>query len=118
MERSGKGLVTALDFKTKGRLPKYKKVRYTIRNVSEKDLLKIIKEFENIGKLPYDKRIPKHEPTPSYFHLIRPLVKCLRRSDELNLHIHGSYAKKTSLSLNVNVTDEDELKQIIVHKTL
>ena len=62
--RSGKGLVTALVFKTKVRSPKYKMARYDIRNVSEKDLSKIIKEFERIGKLPYEKRIPKHEPTP------------------------------------------------------
>ena len=41
--RSGKGLVTALAFKTKVRFPKYKKSRYAIVNVSEKDLSKIIK---------------------------------------------------------------------------
>ena len=62
---SGKGLVTALAFKTKVRLPKYKKARYAIRNVSMKDLSKIIKEFEKIGTLPYEKNMPKHESTPS-----------------------------------------------------
>ena len=56
-------MVTALAFKTKVRSQKYKKARYAIRNVSEKNLSKIIKEFEKIGKLPYEKRIPKHEPT-------------------------------------------------------
>ena len=50
--RSGKGLVTALDFKTKVRSQKYKNSRYAIGNVNEKDLSKIIKEFEKIGKLP------------------------------------------------------------------
>ena len=45
LERSGKGLVTALVFKTKVRLQKYKKARYAIGNVSEKDFSKIIKEF-------------------------------------------------------------------------
>ena len=45
LEISGKGLVTALDFKTKVSSPKYKKARYAIGNVSEKDLSKIIKEF-------------------------------------------------------------------------
>ena len=69
--RSGKGLVTALDLKTKARSKKYKKARYAIGNVSEKGLSKIIKEFEKIGKLPYEKRIPKHEPAPSYFHLVK-----------------------------------------------
>ena len=45
LERSGKELVTALAFKTKVRLQKYKKVKYSIGNVSEKDISKIIREF-------------------------------------------------------------------------
>ena len=65
LERSGKRLVTSLGFNTKVRLQKYKKARYAIGNVSEKDLLKIIKEFEEIDKLPYKKKRPKHEPTDS-----------------------------------------------------
>ena len=69
--RSGKGLATALDFKTKLRSQKYKKATYAIGNVRKKDLSKIIKEFEKIGKVPYVKMIPKHEPTPSYFHLVK-----------------------------------------------
>ena len=65
LRRSGKGLVTALYFKTKVRSQKYKKARYAIRNFSKKDLSKIIIEFEKTGKIPYVKRIPKHEPTSS-----------------------------------------------------
>ena len=42
----------------------------------------------------------------------------MMRSDEHNRHMHGSYAKGTDPSSNVNVTDEDESKEIIVHKTL
>ena len=53
MERSGKGLVTAMYFNTKVRHPKYKKARYAIGNVSMKDLSNIIKEFEKIVKVPY-----------------------------------------------------------------
>ena len=75
--RSGKGLVTALDFKTKVRPQRYKKARYAIGNVSEKDLSKIIKEFEKIGKVPYVKRIPKHEPTSSHYHLVRCITATL-----------------------------------------
>ena len=108
LEISGKGLVTALDFNTKVRSSKYKKARYAIENVIEKDLSKIIKQFEKIGKLPYEKRIAKHEPTPSYFHLVRQLAKCMMRSDEFNWHVHGSYAEKTAPSSNTNVTDEEE----------
>ena len=118
LERSVKWLVTALGLKTKVRSPRYKKARYAIVNVSKKDLLKIIKEFEKIGKLSYEKRIPKYEPTPSYIHLVRQLAKCMMRYDQLNRHDHGSYTEKTAPSLNVNVMDEDESKEIIVHETL
>ena len=118
LERSGKGLVTALVFKTKVRFPKYKKARYAIENVRDKDLSNIIKEFEKMGKLPYEKEIPKHEPTPSYLHLVRHLAKCMMRSDELNRHVHGSYTENTAMSSKVNVTNEGESKEIIVHKTL
>ena len=40
------------------------------------------------------------------------------RSDEHNRHVHGSYAEETALSSNINVTDEDESKEITMHKTL
>ena len=60
LERSGKGLITSLDFKTKARLQKYKKSRYAIGNVSEKNIFKIVKEFEKIEKLRYEKKRPKH----------------------------------------------------------
>ena len=78
----------------------------------------VIKEFEIIGKLPYEKKRPKHEPTDSYFHLARQLAKCMMRSDKLNWHDHGGYTKMTAPSSNIIVTDEDESKEIIVHETL
>ena len=65
LERSGKGLITSLGFNTKARLQKYKKARYAIGIVSEKDISKIIKDFEKIEKLPYEKKRPKHESTES-----------------------------------------------------
>ena len=40
------------------------------------------------------------------------------RSDKLNWHDHDSYMEITSPSLNINVTYEDESKEIIVHETL
>ena len=43
LEKSGKGLFTSLGFKTKVRSQKYKKARYAIGNVSEKNLSNIIK---------------------------------------------------------------------------
>ena len=116
--RSRKGLVTALDLNTKSKVEKYKKSRYAIGNVSKKELSKIINEFENIGKVPYVKRIPKHEPTSSYFHLVRCIAECIMRFDVYNRHVHGGYAVETDPSSNVNVTDEDESKEIIVRETL
>ena len=62
--------------------------------------------------------IPKHEPTSSYYNLVRCIAKCMMRSDEHNRHMHESYAEETALSLNINVKDEEESKEIIVHKTL
>ena len=101
-------MVTTLALKTKLRSQKCKKARYSIGNVSEKELSKIIKEFEKIGKVPYVKMIPNNEPTSSYYHLVRCITECMMRSDEHNWHVHGSYAEETALSSNVNVTDKDE----------
>ena len=50
LERSGKGLVTALALKTKERSKIYKKARYAIGNVSMKDLSNMIKEFEILSR--------------------------------------------------------------------
>ena len=104
--RSGKGLVTDMDFKTKVRPQKYKKERYATGNVSKKDLLKIIKEFKKVVKLPYVKRIPKHEQTSRYYHLVRCIAECMMISDEHNRYVHSSYAEETAPSSNVNITDE------------
>ena len=108
--RSGKRLLTALALKNKVRSQKYKMARYAIGNVSKKDLSKIIKEFKKIVKVPYVKRIPKHEPTSSYHHIVRCIAECMMRSDEHNRHVHGIYAEETDLSSNVNVTDREKSK--------
>ena len=94
-------------FKTKSRSQKYKKARYAIGNISEKEISKIINDFEKTEKLPYEEKRPKHEPTDSYFHLVRQLSNCIMRSDNLNRHDHDGYTEITDPSLNVNVTDED-----------
>ena len=118
LERSGKGLVTSLGFKDKVSPQKYKKARYAIGNISKKYLSEIIREFDKFDKLSSDKKKPKHEPTDSYFHLARQLAKCMMRSDNLNWYDHGGYTEMTASSSNVNVTDKDESKEIIVHATL
>ena len=83
-----------------------------------KDLSKIIKEFKKIVKVPYLKRIPKHEPTSSYYHLVGCISECMMRCDEYNRHVHGSYAEETDPSSNVNDTDKDESKEFIVKEPL
>ena len=108
LERSGKGLVTALAVKTKARSKKYKKARYAIVNVSMKDLSKKIKEFEKIVKVPYVKRIPKHEPTSSYFHLVVCIRECIKRCGEKNHHVHDGYEEGMAPSSDNNDTKEDE----------
>ena len=111
-------MINSISFKEKVRLQKYKKARYAIGNVSEKDLSKIIREFEKFEKSPYEKKRTKHEPTDSYVYQARQLAKCMMRSKTLNWHNYGGYMEMTALTLNVYSTDEDESKRIIVHKTL
>ena len=101
-------MVTALPIKTKVKSQKYKKARYAIRNFSMKDLSNIIKYFYEIFKVSYVKRIPKHEPTSSYYHLVRCIIECMMRSDEQNWNVHGSYAEETAPSSNVNDTDKED----------
>ena len=43
---------------------------------------------------------------------------CMMRSGEHNRHVQGIYAEETAPSSNVNVTDEDESKEIIMHEAL
>ena len=86
LERSGKGLITSLGFKTNARSHRYKKERYVIKNVIKKDLSKIIKEFDKFEKLPYERKRPKHESTDKYFFPTIQLVNCMMRANALNWH--------------------------------
>ena len=56
------------------------------------------------------KRVPKHEPTSSYYHIVGCIVECMLRCGEDNQHVHDSYAEETDLPSNVNDTDEEESK--------
>ena len=78
----------------------------------------IIKEFEKIEKLPYEKKRSKHESTESYFRLARQLAKCMMISDNHNWNNHGICIEMTEPSLNATATDGDESKRIILHKTV
>ena len=59
MEGSVKWLVTALALNTKARSTKYKKASYDIGNVSMKDLVNKIIEFEIFVKVYHFKKEPK-----------------------------------------------------------
>ena len=83
-----------------------------------KDLSNIIKYFEKIVKVPYVKRIPKYDPTSSYYHPVGCIAECMLRYDEYNHHLHDGYAEENAPSSNVNDMDEDESKEIILHETL
>ena len=66
------------------------------------------------------KRIPKHEPTSSYFHLVVCITECMTRCGENNHNVndvHDGYEEEMAPSLDVNDTDEDESKKSIVHET-
>ena len=77
-------------FQGQSKATQIKKARYAIRNISEKDLLNIIREFEISPYKSYEKKRPKYEPTDSYFYLSRQLAKCIMRSDTLNWNDYGS----------------------------
>ena len=85
--------------------------KYAIGNVSMKDLSNKTKEFEKFVKVPYVKRIPKHDPTSSYFHLVVCFGECMMRcgKNNHNVHgVHGGYEEEMAPSSDVNDTDEDE----------
>ena len=107
MEVSGKWLVTALTLKTKERSTEYKMARYDIGNVSMKDLVNKIIEFENFVKVPHFKKEPKHEPTLSYLHLVECLREFIMRSGDHKQHMHDSYENETASSSDVTDTNED-----------
>ena len=54
------------------------------------------------------KRIPKHEPTSSYYHLVGCIAEFMLRCGEDNHHVHNSYEKETALSSDVMDTDDDK----------
>ena len=65
------------------------------------------------------KRIPKHEPTSSYFQLVVCTIERMMRCGEENHNVHDvhdGYEKEIAPSLDDNDTDEDESKNSIVHE--
>ena len=54
-------MINSLGFKAEVRPHKCKKSRYTIGNVSKKDLSKITREFEKLPYESYERRRPKYD---------------------------------------------------------
>ena len=81
--------------------------RYDIGNVSMKDLVNKIIEFEKFGKVPNFKKEIKHEPTSRYLHLVECLRKCMMKSGDHKQDVHDSYEKETTSSSDVTDTNED-----------
>ena len=92
---SEKGFITSMGLKSKVRPKKWKKARYTIGNISKKDLSKIIREFEKLTFEIYERKRPKHEHNDSYFYLSRQLAKFMMRDYSLNLH---GYPARTEMN--------------------
>ena len=91
-------------------------------NVSKKYLSKIVREFEKLTYESDDKKRPKHEPTDSYFYLARQLAKYIMRYDAINSENYPIRTEMTAtkqiLTSHVCSTDKNELKELLVHKTL
>ena len=119
---SGKGLITYLCIKAKVRPHKYNKARHAIVHISKRHLSKIIREFEKLPHESYERKRPKNEPPYSYFCQARQLVKCTMRADSLNLYGYPLRTEMTAMkqipTSHICSTDESELKELPVDKTL
>ena len=89
-------MITSLGLQDQIRPNKCKKARYSIFNVSKKDLLKIIREFERLTYETYESNRPKHEPTDSYFYLARQLAKCMMIAYALKLYVYPVRTEMTA----------------------
>ena len=117
-ERSGKCLIISICFKAKARPNKYKKSKCAIGNFSNKELSKIIREFEKLPYESYKKKRPKHEPTDRYFYPARQIVKCMMRADALNYHNYPVRMVMTDPSSQLYSTYKSELKEFLFNETL
>ena len=112
-----------MGLKAKLRPKKCKKARYSIGNVIEKDLSRIIREFEKLPYKSYERRRPKHAPTNTYFYLVRQLTKCMLRADAINFHVYPVRTGMTTTTKHILIsrvcsTKKSKLKGFLVDKTL
>ena len=62
------------------------------------------------------KRIPKHKPTSSYFHLVVCIAEFIMRFGENNHNVQDGYEEEMDPSSNFNDTDEHVSNNSIVHE--
>ena len=126
LEILGKGFITSMCLNTIRRSKRKKNSKYAIINVIIKDLSKIIKEFDDLTYEDYLWKSSKHEPTDSYFYVLRQIAKCMVRFNKrvgsvrtqitntqtmnnqeistqniLNSHVCSSYKRKSKM-INAN----------------
>ena len=80
--------------------------------------LRLSRSFKKLIKYLMRRRGPNMSLLTDTFIQQRHLAKCMMRSNNLNWPGHGGYTGMTSLFLNVNATDKDGSKRIIVHEDL
>ena len=115
-------MINSLGLKSKSSPHKYKNSRYAIGNVSKKDLSKIFREFENFPYENYESKMPKYEPTGSYFYLAIQIEKCMMKADDLK---SNGYPVRTEITAKKQIPishvcsmDESELKEFLVNENL
>ena len=120
--RSGKRLITSLGLQAKIRPKKYKKLWYSIRDISRKDLSKVIREFEKLPYKSHERRRPKYEPTDSYFYLTIQITKRMMRDDTLNSYVWPVRTEMTGTkhipTSHICSTEKMKWKEFLVDKTL
>ena len=80
------------------------------------DLSNIIRDFEKNIKVPFVKRIPKHEPTSRYYHIVGCIAECMLRCGEDNHHVHdvhGGYEEEMALLSNEKLFEKNFIGESI-----
>ena len=80
--------------------------------------ISIRRTFQKLTYESYEKKRPKHEPTDSYFYLVRQLAKYMTRADALNFQGYPVRTEMTAPSSHICSTYEDESKGIILQENL
>ena len=104
MLRTGNGVTTSLDLRTKS--PKNKqRARFSITDINKQDFRKLFKKFENSPYLGYKSKQVHNEPIEVYFLLIKHITKLIK--SDMNVWLPTNFFK-----LGINETNEHVNKTI------